>query len=197
MMTSMANVHDALEPLDTDEPAEPAEPVDAEQLRPWEMPPVMGEFGLRTKRQFCALTSITGLEPFGMSKCLDYPMKATIRWGRDKYVQPPEVAWKLVESAMRAHLRIVRQTVSDIEDKYSPETMRILITWYRNEMEYQHSREAAGLNAKHPEIMWSIADARSRAVCTELMIDGYQVEFLHPGEMPEGHDDGIMAVPRE
>lgn len=193
-MTSMMGVSDTLEPLDTGEPVESA---DGEQLKPWEMPPVMGEFGLRTKRQFCALTSITGLEPFGMSKCLGYPVKATSRWGRDKYVQPPEVAWELVESTMRAHLRIVSQTVSDIEEAYSPETSRILITWYRSEGEYERARVAAGLDAKHAEIMWSIADARSRAICTELMMDGYQVEFLHPGEMPGGHEDGIMAVPRD
>lgn len=193
-MISMMGVSDTLEPVDTGEPVESA---DGEQLKPWEMPPAMGEFGLRTKRQFCALTSITGLEPFGMSKCLGYPIKATGRWGRDKYVQPPEVAWKLVESAMRAHLNVVRRTVSDIEDAYSPETTKILITWYRSEGEYERSREAAGLDAKHAEIMWSITDARGRAICTELMLDGYAVEFRHPGDMPDGHSDGIEAIQLE
>lgn len=158
--------------------------------------PEMGEFGPRTKRQYAALSGITGLRPPFVAKFFGITQQSVSRWERDGYHYPPRQAWELVESSMKAHLRAVETAVATIEDAYKHDDVKVLLTYYRNEHEYYVAHQNDNGGVKHAEIMWALADARAKAIGTELMMDGYPVEFVRPGGMPDGHDDGVMVVPR-
>ena len=168
-----------------------------QSMRQHEIAPEMGEFGPRTKRQYAALTGITGLRPPYVAKFFGTTQQAVSRWERDGYRFPPREAWELVEGAMRAYLRAVDAVVNGIEDKHNPDEVKVLLTWYRNPTEYYkaHASDDDG-GVKHPEVMWALADARMRGAATELMLDGYAVEFVRPGDMPDGRADGVLVVPR-
>ena len=167
-----------------------------QSMRRHEVAPEMGEFGPRTKRQYAALTGITGLRPPFVAKFFGIEPQAASRWERDGYSYPTRQAWELVESSMRAHLKAVETTVSTIEDTYKPDDVKVLLTYYRNEHEYYEAHKDDDGGVQHAEIMWALADARAKTISEELMMDGYAVEFVRPGDMPDGRADGVLVVPR-
>lgn len=132
----------------------------------------------RTKANFKALREMSGMSQSLLADMLGVRELSVKRWeSRNQPQMPPEAAWAIVENYI-GNMQRAMQTAFDVIDNPAnglAEPKAVSLTYWQN---------AAHFKQAHPEEderLWQLANATSRAIATELMLEGVEFNFDFPG----------------
>lgn len=131
----------------------------------------------RTKTSFRAIREIIGLSQADVADMAGVSVTAVKRWEHPDGPEPPEDAWDELMTWLDAHRKYVAGVVDIVKSASDglQAPSRVTLPYYRTQAEY----DACGRD----EGVYSVVNARARAIWQTLAMDGVEVDFIAPDEM--------------
>lgn len=128
----------------------------------------------KTKANFRAIREIVGLSQSDVARLTGVSTTAVKRWEHPDGPQPPQDAWEELLQWFKNHRTSIRYAVeAAINSQEKTGRMpNVALPYWRSQADYDRAGRDPGI--------YSVINARCRAVAQELERYGFEVEFIEP-----------------